>query len=204
MLKTIEPKSHSSHQDTIDSFLDMLYRQHGMSFDPEILDKATFFIENGETSHSSSEKIGEEFVYGGAILYPQKIPTSWNLSPRDRSEKIAIKLGSAFQVEGDEYWTARICFNHHFDRSAESFLMCFNFYIDLISALVAFGKRNGIDTLAYTYKISETYNTKAYEAWPYQLGISTENPWDDFAHGILSLTGQRFRVREHDKEGRNQ
>lgn len=205
VLKIIEPKSHNMYRATIDSFLDLLKQHHDLIFSPEIRDRSIFLIASAENfSPSGSKSEGE--IYGGAILYPQKIPSVLDLADTDTNEEMVIKLTSFFQPKGEEYWTARICLCLEMDTSAAAILetqdISHRFYKELYQAFNKFGKAEGIDYLAYSLRVFETYNVKTFERWPYQLGIMVADPDHEFAQGILSLTGKAFKARGPQKLGR--
>ena len=189
MLKTIEPPLHESHKTPINSLLALLTREHGFSLPPKVQARSTFLI-------ASEDKNG---VYGGVVLYPQKIAATLDLEPNDTVEENAIKLTSAFQPKGDEYWVARIVL--YLERGSSASAMqdaqdiCHRFYHNLYRAFASFGERMGLEYLGYTLRIAETYHLKAPTSWPYQLGIVPVDAKDGFIHGILSLKGKSFRPR---------
>ena len=205
MLEFIEPSSdYWCERETIDPFLALLEYHHGVRFSPELRESPAFFIASRKKLFSL--RTSDEEIYGGAVLYRQKIPSHLDLSDTDTNEETVIKLTSAFQVEGDEYWTARICLCLEHGTSGEVILetqnICRRFYQDLYQAFTKFGKAQGIDYLAFTLRISETYKMKTFEHWPYQLGVNVANSNDDLVHGLLSLNGKAFKIRRYQKLGR--
>lgn len=196
MLKIIGPNGQKFHQSTIGAFLDLLKVYQNFELSLEIAEKATFLI-------AEDERYG---VYGGAVLYPQKIPSHLDLEETDRNEETIIKLTSTFQVEGKEYWTARICLCLESGASVAKILetqdLCHHFSNNLYQAFIQFGEEQGIDYLAYTFRVPETYNLKTFERWPYQLGVAVADPDHDFGHGILFLKGNAFKARQYDKSWR--
>ncbi|MBA3814751.1 MAG: hypothetical protein H0X26_09795, partial [Alphaproteobacteria bacterium] len=158
-----------------------------------------FFIANRETLFSLKQLSHEE-TYGGAILYRQKIPPVLDLLNTDTNQEKVIKLTSLFHPKGDEYWTARICLGLEHGLSGEAILEtqnnCHQFYKDLYQAFMKFGKAQGIDYLAFTLRIAETYRMTTFENWPFQLGITVANANDGLVHGLLSLKGKGFKSRQ--------
>ena len=197
MLRSIEPPFHESHKAPIDSFLTLLKREHKFSVPPKVQTRSTFLIA-ADNQHG---------IYGGAVLYPQKIASTLDLEHGDTSEETLIKLTSAFQPKGEEYWTAIILLCLKPGSTAAPILeaqdVCHRFYQNLYRAFIAFGERMGIHYLAYTLQIAETYRLKTYQPWPCELDLVLTGPEAGFVYGILSLKGKPFRARRYSKWGRN-
>ena len=195
MLKIIRPEDYIFYEDRIETLLNLL--SVGQHFDLP--------IEKHSKSHFIIAENEEKDVYGGAVIYPQKIPFPLELIETDTHEERAIKLTSAFQVKGDDYWRARICLCLELGRSVAAILetqdMCHRFYKALYLAFKQFGEEQSTDYLAYTLWLPETYSMKTYEYWPYRLDVTIEDPDHDFNHGLLSLKGKAFKAR-HNKTGR--
>lgn len=145
MLKEITSKNYEFHKSNVDPLLDFLKIYQSFRLSSEERDKATFLIAEDD----------QRGVYGGAVLYPQKISPSLALSPSDTREKSLRKMFSAFQPEGQEYWTARICLCAAWETSTpileiEKLLECF--YQNLYQSFAQFGKKKGIEYLTLTHR----------------------------------------------------
>ena len=101
MLKIIGPKGHRFHQSSIEAFLDLLnvYQDFELSRRDE---KRLLFLSAEDNGHG---------VYGGAVLYPQKV---WGLPEEDvshdRYEDTFCGAFATFRPLIQEFWIARICF----------------------------------------------------------------------------------------------
>lgn len=189
MLKIIKPKDHDAHRQRIGALLDLLTVYQGFDLPLEKRSKSHFIIAESD----------EEGVYGGAVLYLQSIAPHLDLAGTDTNEEAVIKLTSAFQAEGEEYWTARICLCLEEGTSVAKILetqdICHRFYKNLYQAFTKFGEEQRIDYLAYTLRVAETYSMKTYEYWPYRLDVALADQDHEFGHGLLSLKGKAFKAR---------
>jgi hypothetical protein len=192
MLKIINPNLHEDHGRRINSLLDLLKIYHNFYLSPEIQEKATFIIAEDETRG----------VYGGAVLYPQKISSSLELAASDTDEETLGKMFSAFQPKGRVYWIARICLCIGGEKGSSVFDrldLCLSFYKNLYKALTDFGIAEDIEYLSFTLYVSNTIMVLPYEEWPYLLEVKLTEDTDGFLHGILSLKGNKFRLRKQRK-----
>lgn len=188
MLKIIEPEFHENHGHTIDSLLGLLKIYHNFSLSPEAQDQATFIIAEDKTRG----------IYGGAVLYPQKISSSLELAANDTDEETLGKMFSAFQPKGQVYWTAKICLcmgGKEHSSAFDNLDLCLSFYKNLYKALTEFGIAKDIEYLSFTLYVPETIMVLPYEEWPYLLEVRLTEDKDEFLHGILSLKGNKFRLR---------
>ncbi|HUX79572.1 MAG TPA: hypothetical protein VMW10_07530 [Alphaproteobacteria bacterium] len=197
MLKVIEPQYHNKDKPTIDSFLGLLKIYQKFYLSPETQDKATFLI-------AEDDKRG---IYGGAVVYSQNISSSLKLAANDTDEACLGKMFSAFQPKGQEYWTARILCLGELDTSLpilETASLYENFYKDLYICFTNFGEKEEIEYLPFTLQSTEacfhnTFGLLPYKEWPYLIEVKLSDNSDGFFHGILSLKGNKFRLR---KQGR--
>jgi hypothetical protein len=198
MLTLIEPQSHHLHQETIDSFLDLLYQHHGLRFSPELLDKATFVIGNCKTFSPSGKTPGKE-IYGGAILYPQKISHRFDLSVHDRPEMTLGKLFSAFQPNGKTYWIARIGLFRDHDLSVpllEKLERRHQFYQQLYKAFFKFGRKQKVKVLAFTLRVFDIFDIDTYKYWPSLLEVKLPDSSHGYFYGLLPLKKHSFKPRK--------
>ena len=92
MLKSIDSQFYEPRKVRTDSLLSLLKIYHRFYLSFEAHDRATFLV-------AEDDKRG---VYGGAVLYPQKISSSLDISSEDTREERLEKLFSAFQPK--MYW----------------------------------------------------------------------------------------------------
>ncbi|HUX79405.1 MAG TPA: hypothetical protein VMW10_06650 [Alphaproteobacteria bacterium] len=193
MLKVIEPHAHDLHRATLDSFLGLLKIYQNFCLSPEMKEKAIFLIAEDETRG----------VYGGAVLYLQQIAPSFDLALGDTREEILGKMFSTFQPKGEEYWRARICFCVEKDASSsvlEAVKFCQDFYKKLYKAFAKFGEKKKVEYLPFTLRtadvrVDNNVNILTYKAWPYLLEVRPAETCLEFFHGILSLGGNKFKLR---------
>lgn len=196
MLKTINlnkrPKNHELRQ--VGTLLGLFKIYQNFALSSESREKATFLI-------AEDDKRG---VYGGAILYPQEISPSLDLLPNDTNEETLGKLFSAFQPRGKEYWRARVCLCIGHDSTApilETVKLCQSFYAHLYKAFEAFGEKEKVEYLPFTLqtkdgRLDNHIHILTYEKWPYFLEVKLSDSSHGYFHGILSLKGNKFKVRK--------
>ena len=175
MFNIIEPKDHHAYQSRIDSFLGLLKVYQSFSLVPEEKERATFII-------GSDNKRG---VYGGAVLYQQKIHGLYN--------NIG-KIVSNFQPERESVWVVRLGLYLEDDESSctfETLELRESFYQNLLKLFIEFGEKEDLDFLILTLCSSDSNKTKHYGNWPYILEIRASDSSDDLFHGILSLDPQK-------------
>jgi hypothetical protein len=195
MLKVIEPQIHELHGPLLDSLLGLLKIYQGFYLSPEQQDKATFLI-------PEDDKRG---VYGGAVLYTQKISPSLDLAANDTRDETLGKMFSAFQPKVKAYWTARICLCIGQDPSTphlETIELYENFYKNLYKAFTEFGEKKETEYLTFTFQATggctdNTLSALLYKNWPYLLEARPSESPDGYVHGILSLKGNKFKARRN-------
>lgn len=170
MLNIIEPKDHSAYRSRIESFLDLLKVYQSFSLVEEEKENATFII-------GSDNQRG---VYGGAVLYQQKVCDLY---------KDMGKIISSFQPERQSVWAGRIGLyiedESTFNR--ETIELRENFYQDLLKHFIDFGDKQHVDFLTLNLCSSDFHRAKNYGCWSYTLEISSANSSDDLFHCILLL-----------------
>lgn len=195
MFKVIEPQIHKFHGPLIDSLLGLLKIFQGFYLSPEQQDKATFLI-------AEDDKRG---VYGGAVLYTQKISPSLDFAANDTREETLRKMFSAFQPKVKTYWTARICLCIGQEPSTPhlgTIELYENFYKNLYKSFTEFGEQKGLEHLTFTFQATgsctdNTLNALLYKNWPYFLEARPSESPDGYIHGILSLKGNKFKARRN-------
>ena len=200
MLKSIDSQFYEPRKVRTDSLLSLLKIYHRFYLSFEAHDRATFLV-------AEDDKRG---VYGGAVLYPQKISSSLDISSEDTREERLEKLFSAFQPKGQEYWKARLCLCIGHDTTTplfEQIHLCQNFFGNLYYAFTVFGARKEIDYLAITLRLADTrvdnsLNILAYKNWPL-LEVKPSGEPDGYFHGILSLKGNPFEQRKKNGNSSN-
>ncbi|MBA3814874.1 MAG: hypothetical protein H0X26_10440 [Alphaproteobacteria bacterium] len=197
MIKLIEPQSHHMHRAKIDSFLDLLQQHQNVRLSPELRDKSTFLIASAEAlSPSGSKPEGE--IYGGAVFYPQKISSSFDLSAKDNLEETLGKLFSALQPHGQTYWIARIGLFRDHDLSIppmEKLERCHKFYQQLYKAFLKFGKTKKVKALAFTLRSFATFDINTYKYWPGLVEVQLPGSLDGYFYGLLPSKKQSFMPR---------
>lgn len=174
MLNIIEPKDHCDYRSRIDSFLGLLKVYQSFSLTEEEKENATFIL-------GSDNKRG---VYGGAVLYEQKV--------RDLYKDMG-KIVSSFQPERENVWTARLglYIEDEYTFNSETRELRENFYKDLLKHFIDFGEKKNIDFLVLNLCSSDFHRTKHSGYWYYTLEINACNSSDDLSHCILSLDPQK-------------
>ena len=176
MLNVIESQDHQYHKAHIHSFLGLLKVYQSFSFSEQEKEKATFIIGSDNTWG----------VYGGAILYQQKINELY---------KDIGKIVSNFQPERENIWVARLGLYRGDEPyySLEELDLRENFYRDLLKHFIEFGEKENLDFLVLSLCSSDANQTKHYRSWPYILEIKAVDSLDNLFHGILSLDPQKIR-----------
>lgn len=184
MLKIISPKGHKYHQSSIEAFLDLLRVYQNYELSEEKRWNATFLI-------AEDQKQG---VYGGALLYPQKIKEYRNEEPLETPEDTFHGAFVTFQPQVKEFWIARICYclEANIASSLNDQDCCNRFYDDLYEELLQFGNGKGIEFIAFSLCAFEAISPPLHESWPYNTPIRSSDDRDGLFHGILSLKGTRF------------
>lgn len=174
MLNIIEPKDHHIYQARIDSFLGLLKVYQSFSLPLFEKEKATFII-------ASDNELG---VYGGAVLYQQKVAELY---------KDIGKIVSSFQLERQSAWVARLGLYRGDEPyfALEELDMREDFYRNLLKHFIEFGEKENLDFLVLTLCSSNSNQTKHHRPWPYLLEIRSVDSSDNLFHGILSLTPQK-------------
>lgn len=171
MINIIEPEDHFFHEDCIDTFLRLLKIYQSFSLEEHEKERAIFIIR-------SDNKRG---VYGGAVLYQQKVS--------ELNTKIG-KIVSNFQPKRESVWVARVGLYTEGDEStfnSEVWDLRENFYQDLLKIFREVGERETIDYLILKLCSPEFYQTKRHGYWPYIVEVSANDSSDGLFHGILSL-----------------
>lgn len=175
MLNIIESKDHQAHQSNIDSFLDLLKVYQSFSLAVEEKEQATFLI-------ASDNKFG---VYGGAVLYQQKVSELY---------KDIGKIISNFQPRRLDVWVARFGLYRGDEpySSLEELDLREGFYRNLLKYFIEFGEKENLDFLTLSLCSSDFYQTKHHRPWPYILEIRAVDSSDGLFHGILFLNSQEI------------
>lgn len=172
MINIIEPDDHFFYEDDIDSFLRLLKIYQSFSLVEEEKERAIFIIR-------SDNKRG---VYGGAVLYQQKVC--------ELNTKIG-KIVSSFQPKRESIWVARVGLYTEGDEytfNNEILDLRENFYQDLLKIFREVGEKEKIDHLVLKLCSPESYQTKRHGYWPYIVEISASDSSDSLFHGILSFS----------------
>ena len=184
MLRIISPNGQRFHQSTIGAFLDLLNVYQNFELSSERREKATFFIvENNEHG-----------VYGGAVLYPQKVWGTTEDVLHDRYEGTFCGAFATYRPQIEECWIGRICFCIEANLAPEALAgveLCENFYQELREALSAFGQSKDIEFLAFSLCSFDTIDPPPYKKWLY-LPIWRSDDTSGLTHGILPLKGTKF------------
>jgi len=185
MFKIITPHGHNFHQLAIRSFLDLLKVYQNFKLNSCRKMKSTFII-------AEENKRG---IYGGAVLYPQKVNNPIEPASYDRYEDSFREAFATFQPDVHEFWTARICFCLEITPSSknlEEINLCGNFYRNLYEAFLAFGLSKEIDFLAFSLYSFERLKPPLYKKWPHCMPVQFSHTSDGLYHGILSFSGKKF------------
>ncbi len=192
MLKIIEPQFHKDHKHKIDSLLDLLKIYQNFYLPPKAQEKATFMIAEDEVRG----------VYGGAVIYSRKISSPFAPTINDTREEALGKLFSAFQPKVKVYSMANICICAG-KEDEPSFLdshdLHQNLYKNFYKAFTDFGIAKEVEHISFTLYVSDTSMALPYKEWPYLLEARFTEENDGFLHGILSLKGNKFRLRKQRK-----
>lgn len=185
MLKIISPKGQKFHHSSMDGFLSLLNVYQNFELSPDRRKNATFIIAE-EAQHG---------VYGGALLYPQKIYDRSEDELLEGYEECFQGLFMTFHPYIQEFWMARVCFCLDANLSSGSFSeleLCIKFYNEIYEAMLTFGKSKGIVFLPYSLCSFDTIEPPFYKNWPYNVPFRHSHDTSGLFHGILSLTGERF------------
>ncbi len=185
MLKIIPPKEQKFHQSTIESFLDLLRVYQNFDLSPTRRKNSTFLI-------AEDRKHG---IYGGALLYPQKVYDFEEDFSLDDYEDTFHSAFLTFRPQITEFWTSRICFCLEANLSPgalERAELCKCFYHNLYEALLAFGEQKEIEFLAFSLCSFDTIEPPSYKDWPHVLPIRHSEDTEGLFHGILPLKGTKF------------
>ena len=183
MLKIISPKGQKVHQPTIEAFLDLLKVYQNFELSETRRKKATFLVAEDN----------EHGVYGGAVLYPQKVMGS-DEEIHDDYEHSFCSAFATYHPEIEEFWIARICFCLEANFSPDGLKgmeLCEAFYQELHEAFKAFGQSNESDFIAFSLCTFDAMDPPFYKKWLY-LPIWRSNDRSGLLHGILSLTKAKF------------
>ena len=175
MLNIIKPQDHQYHKASINSFLGLLKAYQSFSFPEQEKEKATFIIGSDNTWG----------VYGGAVLYQQKVSELY---------KDIGKIVSNFQPERESVWVARLGL-YRGDESyytLEELDLRESFYRNLLKHFIEFGEKENLDFLVLSLCSSDSHQTKRHGSWPYILEIRAADSSDNLFHGILSLDPQKI------------
>lgn len=184
MLKIISPKGHKYHQPSIAAFLDLLRVYQDFELSEERQKHSTFLIAE-DRQHG---------VYGGALLYPQKINEHGKEDSLEGYEDTFHGAFATFQPQIKEFWIARICYclEANFASPVNDRDHCKKFYDELYVAFLQFGKPKDLEFLAFSLCAFESIEPPLYESWPYNMPIRNSEDTSGLFHGILSLKGTRF------------
>lgn len=185
MLKIINPKGQKFHQSTIDAFLDLLSIYQDIELAPERKESATFLIAENH----------QHGVYGGAVLYPQRIYDLKSEELLEGYEDDFRGVFMTFQPHIQEFWITRIFFCLEADlspRNSKEMALCKKFYDELYKAIVDFGHFKGIEFLPLSICSLDTLEMPFYREWPDSWPMRRSDDTSGLYHGILSLTGKRF------------
>lgn len=197
MLKIISPKGQKFHQPSIDGFLSLLNVYQDFELSETRKKEATFII-------AEDAQYG---VYGGALLYPQKI---YDLKEDEFLEVDEDSFQGAFMTfhpKIQEFWMARVCFCLDANLSSSSFReleLCLKFYNEIYEAMLTFGESKGIIFLPFSLCSFDTIEPPPYKDWPYNVPLQHSHDTSGLHHGILSLTGERFLPKLSRKRSQNQ
>lgn len=176
MLNIIEPKDHKDYQTSINAFLGLLKVYQSFSLPLHEKEKATFII-------ASDNELG---VYGGAVLYQQKVTELY---------KDIGKIVSSFQPERQNAWVVRLGLYRGYEPyfALEELDLREDFYRNLLKHFIEFGEKENLDFLVLTLCSYDSNQTKHHRPWPYILEIRSIDSSDNLFHGILSLDPQKSR-----------
>lgn len=197
MLKIISPKGHKLHQSSIEAFLSLLSVYQNFELSEKRMKNATFIIAE-DTQHG---------VYGGAVLYPQKIYGRSEDEFLEEYEDCFQGLFMTFHPHIQEFWMARVCFCLDANLSSGSFSeleLCIKFYNEIYEAMLTFGQSKGIIFLPYSLCSFDTIEPPLYKDWPYNVPFRDSKDTSGLSHGILSLTGERFLPKLSRKRSQKQ
>lgn len=184
MLKIIRPQGQIFHLPTIEAFLDLLKVYQNFEISNRRRKKATFLI-------AKDEKHG---VYGGAVLYSQKVYEAEEDIRQDPYEDTFCGAFATFRPQIQEFWIAKICFcleaNFSLD-GLEGMEICEKFYTELCEAFKDFGKSKKIEFLAFSLCSFDTNEPPFHKKWLYSPVWRSDDA-SGLAHGILSITKKKF------------
>lgn len=187
MLKIINPDGQKFHQSTIEAFLDLLKVYQNCELSSKRRKEATFFIAEDN----------EHGVYGGAVLYPQKISEGKGDIPLDRYDDTFYGAFATFRPQIQEFWISRICFCLEANLSPQGFKgmeLSENFYRELHEAFLGFGQPKNLEFLAFSLYSFDTVDLPFYKKWRY-MPIKLSDDRSGLTHGILSFKKTKFMPR---------
>jgi len=193
MFRIIEVPFQGANEAKKSSLLGLLKTYQKFYLSPELQERATFLVAADDTRG----------VYGGAVIYPQKMFFPLLLSPHNTYEESVINMTTVLMATAllppkKEYWRAIICLCLDPGVSAAEILetqsLSHEFYKELYQAFVEIGKRKKTDYLAYTLRLSDAYNTKAHKSWPHCFEVIPTDEPSDYTHGILSFHGKQSKA----------
>ena len=177
----------------INPFVDLLKVYQGFSLPLELKKRSTFLV-------AHDHKRG---VYGGVVIYPEKVTSFLSLDPDESHEEGLQKIFGAFHRRKEFYWRARICLSLDVSESSpfiETIILCQTFYRRVYEALVAFGVQKNIDLLPLTLRkadarLNHSLKIMTYESWPFLMEVKLGESFDhrsslssqELFHGLLSL-----------------
>jgi hypothetical protein len=187
MFKIILPESLPQSASYKNALLRFLKVDKGFDLPLELKDRTSFILtQNGKWNFP-----GIHSIFGGAVLYPQKISSSpLKLLSYGSSGETLRKLFSSFQPRGGEYWTARIFVCLEKTSSPSDFEpkeFAKYFWEKLYEALKLFGVEKEIESLILTLPIDDALDVLIYGVCPHALKIELASSEKKLSHGVLFL-----------------
>lgn len=184
MLKIIKSKDQKAHKAKLGALLDLLKVYQNFELSNTRRKKATFLIAE-DTEHG---------VYGGAVLYPQKVYESTEDIALDPYEDTFCGAFATYHPQIEEFWIARICFCLETNISPdglEGIELCDSFYQELHEAFIIFGNSKESEFLAFGLCSFDAIEPPFYKKGLY-LPIWRSDDKSSLTHGILSLNKTKF------------
>jgi len=183
MLKIISPKGQKTDQSAIEAFLDLLKVYQNFELSETRRKNATFIIAENK----------EYGVYGGAVLYLQKVMGADEEIHDDYEHSFCCAFAT-YHPQIEDFWIAKICFCLEGNFSPDGLKgmeLCENFYKQLLHALRVFGQANESDFIAFSLCSFDAIDPPYFKKWLY-LPIWRSDDRSGLFHGILSLNKTKF------------
>lgn len=167
-----DPSLNSEMDPSVESFLRLLKVYQSFSLSSEEKAQAIYAI-------AENKELG---VYGGAVLYPQKVS---NLSA-----KVGKVIATLLPTK-QEVWCVRLhcCLDQddHF-MTHQKLDLKEALYQNLFKVMLEFGEREGQEFLVLTLCSDDyLYNSRIHSSWPYILEIKPSSSADGLFHGLLCV-----------------